>query len=233
MTQTDNETIYGLDLTVELYDDHQFKFVKAKWSSHELGLFGSKWFDYRFLHPTQATYLFAHHFSRIYRAFFAATIDRDAAEHIKPMKHEDLFQCPRDFISGMWRARQHADAIGIPYDLYLRLAFEAVLKYWKRRHLPRPTQLYSDHVVNFVVEQWEKRQEAQLHFGRHVEFRAPNYVGTPAQNDHHEWLFAQIAKRANAPALIARLVYEDEVLPFDKLAGRYDAQIVADVREAA
>lgn len=225
---------FGLDLTIDECDRLQMQFIKAKYADVDLNLFGSKWFDYRFYHPVQATYVFAHHYVRAYRAVYAAVYDKRAAENVKPLKHEDVFKCHQTVITGVWRARQHADAIGIPYDLFLRLAFEAMLKYWRdQKHLPRPQQLYCDRAVDFVTEQWEKRQEARLYIASHEEYRIHNYIGSPMQNDHHEWLFSQAALRGNRPDILARLIFDDEVLPLEKAIGRLPADLIENVKQAA
>ena len=50
---------FGSDLSVEDYERLRINHIQHSLALHEPALFDTKWFDYRFLHPTQATYLFA------------------------------------------------------------------------------------------------------------------------------------------------------------------------------
>lgn len=128
--------------------------VPRKILEGEVSLFATKWFDYRRLHPVQATYLFAHHYEVAYRRSYAMTRDVVAAEFTKPLRASDLFESA-DVLS-VWRARQACDSIGVPYDFYAHRALEHSVKNgW--RFIPRPNQIYTDSMVDDVREAWEVR----------------------------------------------------------------------------
>lgn len=228
-----NEVIFGLDFQPEDYDRLMFKFVRKDWLKHEGPLFTTKWFDYRFMNPVAGAYLYAHEFVKVYRRFYRSTIDYTRAEHVRPLKELDLFACPQEQISAIWRGRQIADAVGMPYDVYLELAMEAALKYWQRAHLPRPAQLYSDRVCEFVIDQWEKRQEGILYYGQHKAFRNQFFINTPTQNDHHEWLLAQISKRGEAGFSLLNDAVENDLLPLEKVKARFGEDLAERILQAA
>lgn len=217
MTET---TIFGLDTPRQRCDELLHLFVRREWLSYEGALFGSKWFDYRFLHPVQATYLYAHHFVAIYRRLFREMIDFRAAEHIKPLRHEDLFACDKAIVSAIWRGRQHADAMGVPYEVYIELAMRHMLRFWNRKHLPRPAQLYSGEACEAVAQGWEQRLESRAWHGEHRAYRLDHYAGLPMQDDHHEFLLGVAAKRDNPYPLLA-LYAENELLPDEKITMRF------------
>jgi len=220
MTTEQNEII-GLDLEAATYDRLMFTHVRKDWLKHEAILFTGKWFDYRFMNPVAGAYLYAHHFVAIYKRFYRSTIDGKRWEHVRPLKELDLFECPQEQISAIWKGRQVADAMGVPYDVYLELAMEGALKYWQRSHLPRPAQLYSDRICEYVAKEWEKRQSAFLFYSRHKAYRLQYYKELQAQNDHHEWLFQQIEKRGNAGFSLLNDAVENDLLPMSKIKARF------------
>lgn len=217
---TEQAEIFGLDLEPTTYDRLMFTFVRKDWLKHEAILFTGKWFDYRFMNPVAGAYLYAHHFVLAYKRFYRCTIDGARAEHVRPLKEPDLFDCPQSQISAIWKGRQVADAMGVPYDVYIELAFQGALKYWNQPHLPRASQLYSDRICEFVGIEWEKRQDAFLFFSRHKAYRAQHYRELQAQNDHHEWLFQQIEKRGQAGFDLLNDAVENDLLPMSKIKAR-------------
>lgn len=226
----DPEVIFGVDTPILECDALAMQCVRKDWQGYERGLFTSKWFDYRFMHPVHATYLYAHEWQIAHRQAFGRTFDRKAAEHIKLLKHEDIFACDKAFLAGLWRGRQHADALCMPYDLYLQLALEAALKYWKQKYMPRPMHLYSANICESVVQRWEELQSAKLYVGAHVELRSYNYQGTDAQNAHHEWLLAQAMKRSNPVPCLTQF-YEDDLLPVEKIRVRFGDKMIEKITQ--
>jgi hypothetical protein len=203
------------------------KFVRKDWADFERALSGGKWFDYRFMSPTAATYLFADEFKKAYRSAFAENIDTPSAQFITPLP-ENLFDAPRSTISGIWRARQVADAMGMPYDIYLSRAYHWTLRYWRRRHLPRPQQLYSNMVTDRTAVDWEEIQTTRMFYSKNVRFTNAKYVGLKVQNDHHEWLLEQLNNRGNRLDQIVELVNQD-LLPAEKIRSRLGEGVYADV----
>lgn len=224
-----DEEVFGLDLSVDECEWLMFSFQRKDWVKHERQLFTHKWFDYRFMHPVHATYLYAHEYRKAYRAAFARNIDKRASEHILPLREQDLFACDKQVISGIWHGRQFADALGMPYDVFISESLTETLRYWKQRHLPRSWQIYSDQVCERVAARWEEMQGSMMLVGRHPEYKADAYVGSDPQNAHHEWLFGQAMKRQNPASPLARYVGE-ALLPIEKVEQRFGVEMVDRVR---
>lgn len=170
-------------------------------------LFNTKWFDYRFLTPFEATMKFVDEFQIVAREQYAANFSFHRAKHIWLQSSITLIgrlkssepKTKRAF-SGFWRARQVADALGMPYRLYIDLAMTQRLRNWNRTYLPDPCQLYDDRDVEKVRLRWEEIQQATFHFSDHHAYIAQNYQGLQVQNDYHDFLF----KQANESALTER-----------------------------
>lgn len=230
---TEAPEIFGLNTDAESATRLMLTHVRPDWCELDRELFRVKWFDYRFLNPVQATYLYAHEFEKAYRYAYRRHKDATAADHIRVFKVEDIFQGSRHILSGLWRGRQVADAMGMPYAVYLNLAFHWTLRWWQQRHLPRPAQLYCDRVIDRVPADWESHQASRLYVSMLPQYANERYEGTPDQNDHHEWLFAQAEKRPNPKPLLARFAIADRILPDSKIAARYGAAMLDELPKFA
>jgi len=221
---------FGKGLAWEHYDELAFGAISPGQLKFEVPLFGAKWYDYRQMHPTEATYLFAACLVDAYRAAYKRNIDATRAEHVKVLKDRDLFKNKPALISAIWRCRQSADAMGIPYELYLALAYEYATKFWHMQHLPRPSQLYNGRIVDPMAAHWEQRQEQIFYEPESPHYLNDNYVGSAAQDQHHERLLGMISKRGDKAALIGKFVYAKQMLPEAKAELRFGSEMIASAR---
>lgn len=148
------------------YDALAISSIKPDLCDEEPDLYLTKWWDYRLLHPTQSTYLFADAYIAASRVYAKRNLDLEYGKVFKPYPGKDLFAkkellytptgkvkqksgrdayspaASKTTISGLWRARQMADRYGIPYRFYCESAIEYTEKgIWHR--LPSPSHLYS------------------------------------------------------------------------------------------
>ena len=223
--------VFGIETTREMSDVLAHR-ISSKWREFEVPLMGTKWFDYRQLTAVQATYLFADRYREAFKRFLRVHVDAQRAEFIKVLKHEDLFECKPSVITGLWRARQHADAFGMPYEDYLEDALTSSFDVM-REYLPQAHMLYTDRIIGYVQDRWEQRQRAKLYLAESPLYMVENYRGLPAQNSYHEWLFTQAELRANRAQILSELVYGRNLLPEEKMIARYDADLVREVQEYA
>ena len=231
--------IFGADKSWFEYDCLTRQFgISTKILDVEPALFSVKWFDYRFMHPAQATYVYFSHYERAYRAAFSRHVDHEIADVIKLKKFDDLFDLKnlalktakevkkaKMYISGIWNARAHADAMGLPYDFAIEAQIRHTLKYWDQKFLPRPAAISSDRVCEAVQLEWIEKKKASLLYSTHFEYRLPAYVGTAAQNDHHEHLL-EIAGLRNDPEPALSRFLDEELLPIDKIEARFGHRTV-------
>jgi hypothetical protein len=233
------EAVYGLDLP-QLSHDISMAKVRKSFQQDEVSLYHSKWFDYRFLNPTQASYVYAQEWVKAYKQAFKIHVDRDGAQYSKPMRHEDLFDNTPQFYSGIWRGRQFADGLGMPYDFYITQALHQRLRRWRQQFLPRPHQLYFEAGKDeddmrqswFLADMervWKDKQHASFVYSQHQNYKNDRYKGMRHQNDHHEWLINQVNLRDNPAPLLARLL-DENMIPYEKVQARFDPMIVDRVR---
>lgn len=244
-----SEDIYGLDTDADTAARIMSTFVRNDWIEMEPALYRGKWFDYRFMNPVQATYLYAHEFLKFYRMTYAKNFSSKKGAFVTPIKPTLLFHIPDDAdkktvtkikqrASGVWRGRMFADAMGMPYAEYLEFAFHCRMRYWKQPQPPRPQQLYSDLVTDLAASAWDERQGAKLFFSRLPQYKNGSYElmqqmlngvsmeGKMLHQDaHHEWLFQQVDRRHDNPELIANLIWGQNVLPVEKVRSRLGEEV--------
>ena len=171
----------------------------------ELPLYATKWFDYKRLHPVQATYYFAHCYSVAYRRAYATTRDYETSKTIKPLRVDDAFKSSD--INALWKARQSCDAIGATYNFYTAHALELTSRYgWK--FIPRPNQIYTDAMIDEVAAAWETRCTDILQI-----------VGDTSQygtEELSEWYMGQIKKRPS-PAFTASKLIKMGILTVEQI----------------
>lgn len=189
----------------------------------EASLMASKWWDYRALHPAHATYLFAQVLDRELRALIRTYLDDTPARvtaagrvldwHM--VKEGDVFEPPLDprrqaywkrKMLGLIRARQVADADGIPYDVFAR---EGLRHYYLgggsyllgRSKIPEPNLLYSEPCLLVVRTKWLEQLQMRVQTASHPVYLYAHDDRRPDQLAYRRWLIAQLRSR---PAGIGR-----------------------------
>ncbi len=205
--------------------------VPTKLQKFDSDLYQTKWFDYRRMNPVQATGAYIKAYGEIYRRIYARDLDHERAQHLKIITATELMAgvCNNDKkakrkLSGFWRGRQVADALGIPYELYIEHAFTFRMRRWQRAHMPQPEHLYHEYDVEKIQELWEELQAGRLYLPEDPAYLVQNYQGIPYQNDFHEWLFKQAKLRGNEAYLLADLI-ERDLMPIDKVAARVEPMV--------
>jgi hypothetical protein len=204
----------------------------------DAGLFATKWFDYRFLTSKEATDKFIEAFPIAYRAAFRANFDVVNAPLKKGLVDAGPYNDQRELTS-VWRARQFADELGLPYDLFLAWAIEGFLRNGYKR-IPRPNQLFGSkvqaHVKNHVTTQWaDYCVNCRPMFSLLPVYRVEAYFGLPAQDDHYDWIVALIQARSAVSArfLLARVCFSEQILPIDRAVFEFGAPLVERARMEA
>ncbi|AMB48239.1 hypothetical protein [Methylobacterium sp. AMS5] len=221
------EEIFGLDTPLDKCHDIMLA-LGTKAIEPERWLMNSKWFDYRFMNPVHATYLFADHYRNVYKRVFRETMDSARGEYVKGIKAQDPFDMSvkNSDRMGLWKARQFADGLGMPYDLFIAIAMHWSLRKCKKDYLPRPTHLYNFDLLTAVSETWGDRQKGILYVAKDARFKNEAYAGSPIQDAHHEWIFEQIGLRSNPARLIYAMIHDEQLLPEAKARGRIDPEVM-------
>lgn len=210
-------------------------FISQEFQEFDRMGWSNKWFDYRHMTLLQATHRYMEVYGDIYRRIFAREFDRERAEHIKPLNFELILAALRPNgqmdnkkvtkakkqLVGCWRGRQIADMLGMPYEVYIDLAFTYRMRRWKQNTMPQPFHLYHEYDVEKISDRWEELQASRLYLSEHSAYLVQNYRDLPQQNDYHEWLFKQAKLRTNPAEWVARFI-EEHLLPVDKVKARTD-----------
>ncbi|WP_024352429.1 hypothetical protein [Aurantimonas coralicida] len=158
----------------------------------ERDLLVTKWPGYRFMSPLEATMLFASLYRKQLKIAFHEKYGKNRPEEIRGFSDAKLNREGGEF-TGMNRARQHADKLGVRYDEYvyfcLLFAFNR-----QRKMAPRPSQL-GPSGKTFVAwhaefaKFWttERRLNALIRSTPLPQYLIPNYRGLPAQCGYRVW----------------------------------------------
>ena len=162
----------------------------------ERGLAHCKWFAYRFMSPLAATKHFAELYRQGVQRYARYHQDIDLAGSVRGLS-PNVFLKPSGSLTELWRARQRADELGLPYELLIDFAFEfAGRRKW--RHTPRPMQLFGSKKSGVA---WQAEFEKYL--SEHLlpaldrlsglpQYRVENHRGLPVQDEFRAALLEQI-----------------------------------------
>lgn len=194
----------------------------------ERELYLTKWFDYRFISPVEATQRFADAYVTIYRDIWCQQFDRNAAASKKALASGGLYHNHREF-SLMWGARQAADALGAPYELHIRHAMDIKLRLgWKKP--PRPNQLCgikkADKMVPALQKRWDERKEV-MQFTNLPVYRSENFVGFHAQLDHQAYVLDRVATHGHRPWAAGSASIAKRLVAIDRIADRWGEEFAA------
>jgi len=202
-------------------------------------LLGKKWFDYRAEHPVISTYRFGHIFTAEVRRMIRLHLDPTPpvigpggqVRDWNPIKAGDFFEPPaskdqrklaywKRKIGSLVRARQAADAWGIPYPFYMRTAvsyiyFKGFLVF-EHVKLPEPGLLNGDELSDHVLAKWVEQIESGIQCATHPRYLCANRPVSndprhPDYADHDAWLIAQL-KRKSDPRFGIRNLMRDGFL---------------------
>lgn len=182
--------------------------VPVEFRREEVALIPSRWWDYRLMHPTHATYLFAQYYENAHRTWWHRYIDCEKADAQK-LWHLDLFQ-HRDLVA-VWQARQAADRLALPYPFTCEFALNRSLQR-QFRHILRPNQMYGEEYEVDLLAAWQDANVRGLVLPDSDFYRVAQYSNHPYQNEFRRSLVKTINERA-APRyrVLARLMLEDRI----------------------
>jgi hypothetical protein len=141
------------------------KIIDPKFLAKEPSLTETRWVEYGYLSPLECTERFTRTYLELFRHFHEKYVNYATAAKQKPVD-PDLFMNDPGEISSLWRARQAADAIGMPYGSYLHEVMDRAARRIDRKKIPRPNQLYSPKQVGYALEIRERaRRQASLFGG--------------------------------------------------------------------
>ena len=191
----------------------------------ETELFGTKWFDYRPMHPTAATYLLAHCYNRAYGHFVGTCMDH-SKRFMVAFKGKD-FMLTRE-AKAFWRLRQKIDSLGIRYDFFCRHAMNWFGEAgWTQP--PRPCHLTGNpDALIHVANEWANECRAKVQFAQSARYSVSKYVGGVDQQAYEEFLIEQIMQRPNPKYALDSAMYIYQALRIEKVFESMPHQIISD-----
>jgi hypothetical protein len=187
--------------------------VFKKHFSKELRLMSVKWFDYRIMHPVVATYKYAHEYIRVYQRYYKMTIDCERGNFVKGFKGGDAWLSNQ--AGGFIKGRQIADSLGMPYDLFISMAFNFLyIKKWK--HLPRPCHLYAEDTIQHIEERWHEHSRQIMTLSKDPYFKNFENIETPEMMAHQEWINRYLNRSRVRDSAIECLIEQGYLIQFDK-----------------
>lgn len=146
----------------------------------EPDLAATTWLAYGYMTAYEKTELFCMDYIRQYKLIHAKYLDYHGAEAKQPLDPVLAVNDNREF-SSLWKARQHADALGIPYPIFIRAAMDTAVQWNKFNQVPRPNQLLGDKQITAVIEEWERVKDTLVPFDMDwdARFRAPEHRTDP------------------------------------------------------
>ena len=226
-----SDKYFGHDLSDIQCEARAVIFIDRRhYNEKEAELFNSKWFDYRSLHPIKATYLYSRAYRKAHSNEMRVRLDYDRGQYmtgIKGMKSGDMFDAKPASYMGLWRGRQEADKMGVPYDFYCRTIMRwAEERGW--RHLPRANQMYSTDARDHVLTKWIEEREVRAILPESDFYLARNYVGHPSQDSFRSYLSEMVSRRIHKKFLLSRLIYGEKMLDETTAIQMFGNQIVKD-----
>lgn len=225
--------MHGMDLSLIQYEEIAVTRIDKKYRRNEAELMSKTWWDYRTMHPTKRTYLFAAFYREQFRALYQRHISHDISENVRGYSRPDpLDNRPNKGKRSklptptyLWRARQAADYIGCPYDFFCFHACTTALRHKTsdvavgrmrtvdaRKLMLSASNLYEEQVFMKVYEKWEETQRSAPRFARSEEFVIkPGMRPTELQAEHERHLIAHAKKMMNPEFLLANAVRKGHV----------------------
>jgi hypothetical protein len=200
--------------------------IEHKYLARERDLLLTKWPDYKFLSPGQATLLFAKTYQEIYVDNVARKVDVSKSRRAKGIDFAKLNGPSREFTQ-LWVARQHADEFTMPYSMYINFCFDFALAR-DRKAFPRPNQLRANEATDFAWHaEFEKFFDGRMRGGAFrpsdlPQYAIVNYRGLPAQDDVRRYLvdITKLSLRNLRPAIEERFYIKAQV-PLEMLRDVY------------
>jgi hypothetical protein len=202
---------YGHDLSFLHCEIKAIEHIEGKLLKKEPELLGTKWFDYRRMHPTKATYLFAKCYDRAYKDFMILTLDHVRGQFMRPFKGGDDFMDAKER-KALWQLRQTADMAGIRYEFFLRHAMNwKVAHNW--HHAPRPSHINAnEELLVDVGLAWEEECRNSLQICKDERYLAQNWFGHADQIAYENFLIGQIRQRRHPQYSLSAALYTHGVL---------------------
>lgn len=260
---------YGSDLSALDYERIAIERLPRKWLAHEPELQQTAWFDYRFTHPTHRTYLFAHYYKEAFQQQYGKVVDYETRLEVSGYARQDPLDNRgnmKGFVKNekgekvldeqgkpvkkigpklalptmLWRARQIADAVGIPYDFFTsvglaiacdRLRAEKNITRSKAtgagKLLLGPQHLYAEDVFDKTQARWEERLLTSLRSPDSPFYKCENWQDHQYQIDLENYFVSNIQRLSNPVFALSFFVYRKKVFREERAREAFEESVLS------
>lgn len=220
----------GAEHSSDLGEQIAIQHIPLKVRLLEPALYETKWFDYRQMSPTQATYLFLHHYSIQYGNYIRTAIDGKKG-YTRAIRGGDLFFPKKMIGTGrkavvtigdphrehvpFWKLRQRADLYGIRYDFFCRAGMEHFMDVGWANFVPRPHHLDDDVLGLGVLNKWELESRAKIQWAENDFYRVENFTGHKDQLAYEAYIVQSIKRRQIKAFGLSTALYEKDAIRFE------------------
>lgn len=231
MQSNDLGEYFGSNVDHEHADIISIQHIDQKLMSKEAELMGKKWFDYRRLHPTVATYLFASEYVKGYKRMLRVAFDAGRAIYSKGIKELDFVNSREK--NSIWKLRQRIDTTGIRYDFFIRECMNYCIdNNWQQP--PRPSHMYSsDDMIVHVLNRWHEECRGRLQYPTDPHFFVENWCGSKDQLAYESWLISEIKTRRVPAYSLSAAIYEMGVLRIETALEHFSPSVISDAIDLA
>lgn len=197
----------GTEITQQDMDALSIQFIPFDVLADEALLFQTKHWDYRFMHPVEATQRYTQAYKAAYKRATARRLDVYIGRNVKGVKKDQFWELTASEITSLWKGRQMADRMGCDYDFYCEHVMQFASKALYAR-LPRPQGCYAHKspasvegmptMIEFIGMSWAERSKTQTIYATHEGYQIANYCGGHEQNLYLNYLVQRV-RHSNLP----------------------------------
>lgn len=185
--------------------------IPADFLQEDAKLSASCWPAYLYLSPLERTRQFTTQYVQAFTHYAKRLMELRKVDSLCLIDPVLEHNAPAN-ISSLWRARQKADELGIPYEKYLFPLIRHALEEEGHSRIPLPNQLYDIAQLTYVHDQWEEWVRDGVFTTREWDCRlkAVNFRGNLAQLHCHEVLLGLIGQSIGR---LEQFMLRDGLLP--------------------
>lgn len=198
----------------------------------EAQLHAKKWPEYMGMTPLEATEEFARVYRQIGIEAYGSSLGKNT-EEVRLINPELVANRPGEIVS-LWRARQEADELGMPYGLFIEAVILGRVASDRWTRIPRPNQLLGK--LTRPRAYGALKSAALIRYlsiaSRNPRFQASNYCGHPDQNAMHAYIVGVVHDIGMREEVVAAFMGPDGLLDVElasRLFGSKIAQAAAEL----
>ena len=220
---------YGSHFQPDHYEILTVQKIPGKERKDESALMDVKWYDYRLMHPMQATYYLVHLYRQAYRDFIRRSMDVAKAPYVQAIKERDYLDS-RECLA-FWRLRRTIDQLGMRYDFFLGFAMKWLHKMIGNGKVypPRPAMLSKNQeLMGAALVAWDDLCKSSMQVAQSPSYRVSNFNhrASAHQRAHEAFVVSQLMKRAHPHFGLNAAMYLYDVVSIETALEAFGGELV-------